>query len=93
LSARAPLGLGRQSWKISSLKNLISSSKKEICKSQFTFSSSGNDYTIKTYDEQDDSVYALTWSAGSAWVFASISYSSNFIINRVPNKERLAILL
>merc|ERR1711976_354723 len=48
--------------------------------------SSEEDYTIKTYDEQEDSVYSLAWSPGSAWIFASISYSSNVIVNLVPNK-------
>ena len=55
-------------------------------------SSSDEDYSIKTYDEQEDSVYSIAWSPGSAWIFASISYSSNVIVNLVPNKEKLKIL-
>jgi len=51
------------------------------------------DALIKCYDEHEDSVYSVTWSAASAWIFASVSYRGSVIINIVPNEEKYKILL
>lgn len=40
-----------------------------------------------------DSVYSVAWSTASAWVFASISYQGNVIVNLVPVAEKYRILL
>ena len=61
---------------------------------EFTYSIFREEDTlIKSYDEHEDSVYSVTWSAASAWIFASVSYRGNVIINIVPNEEKYKILL
>ena len=64
--------------------------------------SNDEDRLIKCYDEYEDrwiiisecfSVYSVAWSAASAWIFASISYHGNVIINMVPVAEKYRILL
>jgi EARP and GARP complex-interacting protein 1 len=56
-------------------------------------SSKEEDGVIKIYDEHDDSICQVAWSHSTAWVFASISHSSNLIINMVPIAEKYKILL
>jgi hypothetical protein len=51
------------------------------------------DGVVKVYDEHEDSVYSLSWSSASAWVFASVSYNANVIVNIVPSSEKFRILL
>lgn len=51
------------------------------------------DGLVKCYDEHEDSVYSVAWSTASAWVFASISYQANVVINLVPVAEKYRILL
>jgi WD40 repeat protein len=51
------------------------------------------DKLIKTYDEHEDSVYSVAWSAGDAWVFASLSYDGRLVVNHVPPAEKYKILL
>lgn len=52
-----------------------------------------NDGVIGVYEEHEDSVYALEWSAADPWTFASLSYDGRFIINRVPKTVKYGILL
>jgi len=51
------------------------------------------DVLVKCYEEQEDSVYSCAWSAGNAWVFASVSYRSSVVISMVPPAEKYKILL
>lgn len=51
------------------------------------------DGIIATYEEHEDSVYAVDWSAADPWVFASLSYDGRLVINRVPRAEKYKILL
>ncbi|KAL5016610.1 hypothetical protein ScPMuIL_006199 [Solemya velum] len=51
------------------------------------------DGVIATYEEHEDSVYAVSWSAADPWVFASLSYDGRLVINRVPRAEKYKILL
>lgn len=51
------------------------------------------DGIISTYEEHEDSVYAVDWSAADPWVFASLSYDGRLVINRVPRAEKYKILL
>ena len=39
---------------------------------------------IQSYEEHEDSVYAVEWAAGDFWTFASLSYDGRLVINRVP---------
>jgi len=43
--------------------------------------------------EHDDTVYAVDWAAGDAWIYASISYNGTIVINHVPSHEKYKILL
>ena len=51
------------------------------------------DGLIATYDEHEDSVYAVEWSAADPWSFASLSYDGRVVINKVPKKVKFDILL
>lgn len=51
------------------------------------------DGIISVYEEHEDSVYAVEWSAADPWTFASLSYDGRFVINRVPKKIKYGILL
>lgn len=51
------------------------------------------DTRIKTYDEHEDSVYAVAWGASDSWGFGSVSYDGRFCMNHVPSTEKYKILL
>ncbi|KAG9336180.1 hypothetical protein JZ751_002527 [Albula glossodonta] len=40
------------------------------------------DSIISTYEEHEDSVYAVEWSSADPWLFASLSYDGRLVINR-----------
>ncbi|KAI8342753.1 WD40-repeat-containing domain protein [Chlamydoabsidia padenii] len=50
------------------------------------------DGLICTYDQHEDSVYAVEWSPADTWTFASLSYAGRIIINQVPTGEKFKIL-
>lgn len=52
-----------------------------------------NDKLIKSYNDHEDSIYAMAWSAFDAWVFASVSYDGRVVVNQVPPAEKYKILL
>jgi WD40 repeat protein len=43
--------------------------------------------------EHMDSVYAISWGAADAWVYASVGYDGKAILSHVPSKEKYKILL
>ena len=51
------------------------------------------DVAIRSHEEHDDSVYAVAWSAHTAWVYASLSYGGKVVISQVPASEKYKILL
>ncbi|XP_064605397.1 EARP-interacting protein homolog [Liolophura sinensis] len=51
------------------------------------------DSVLATYEEHEDSVYAVEWSTADPWVFVSLSYDGRVVINRVPRAEKYKILL
>ncbi|ELT94083.1 hypothetical protein CAPTEDRAFT_182296 [Capitella teleta] len=51
------------------------------------------DGVICTYEEHEDSVYAVEWSTADPWLFASLSYDGRLVINRVPRNIKYNILL
>ncbi|TRZ02665.1 hypothetical protein DNTS_024400 [Danionella cerebrum] len=51
------------------------------------------DSIIASYEEHEDSVYAVEWSAADPWLFASLSYDGRLVINRVPRALKYRILL
>lgn len=52
-----------------------------------------SDRVISTFEEHEDSVYAVEWSSVDPWIFASLSYDGRLVINRVPRVEKYKILL
>ncbi|KAM9636122.1 EARP and GARP complex-interacting protein 1 isoform 2-T2 [Trichechus inunguis] len=51
------------------------------------------DSVIATYEEHEDSVYAVDWSSADPWLFASLSYDGRLVVNRVPRALKYHILL
>jgi WD40 repeat protein len=52
------------------------------------------DTLVRLYDEHEDSVFKVAWSAFSPWVFASATYNaSSLVVNIVPSVEKYRILL
>eukprot|EP01104_Vermistella_antarctica_P012213 TRINITY_DN3495_c0_g2_i1.p1 TRINITY_DN3495_c0_g2~~TRINITY_DN3495_c0_g2_i1.p1 ORF type:complete len:388 (-),score=91.05 TRINITY_DN3495_c0_g2_i1:236-1399(-) len=50
------------------------------------------DHLIQTFEEHDDSVYAVAWSVADAYLFASLSFDGRVVINFVPQEEKDRIL-
>jgi hypothetical protein len=46
-----------------------------------------------TFDDHEDSVYGLVWSAVDPWLFASMSYDGRLLVNRVPKNVKYKILI
>lgn len=51
------------------------------------------DGLIKSYDHHEDTVNSVCWSANDPWVFATLSYDGNVIINKVPTDHKYKIML
>lgn len=66
---------------------------KVSCNCIFSSREPTKDGVIATFDEHEDSVYAVEWSTADPWVFASLSYDGRLVINRVPRAEKYKILL
>lgn len=50
------------------------------------------DGKIRTFDDHEDSVYSVEWSATDPWIFASLSYDGRLVINQVPRNIKFRIL-
>lgn len=48
---------------------------------------------IKTYDEHEDSIYSVAWSAADPWVFASLSFDGRAVLCTVPQDVQMSILM
>lgn len=51
------------------------------------------DGQVSMYDEHEESVYAVAWSARDPWVFASASYDGRVAVNVVPRNVKYRIIL
>ncbi|VDD76406.1 unnamed protein product [Mesocestoides corti] len=51
------------------------------------------DGLLAKLDQHEESVYAVDWSPVDPWIFASVNYDGHFIVNQVPHKIKLGILL
>lgn len=51
------------------------------------------DGLLQTFDQHEDSVYCVEWSASDPWIFASLSYDGRFIVSKVPKQYKYQILL
>lgn len=72
------------------LHRVVSGSSAPVDESFFDRES---DAVLSKFEEFDDSVYSIAWSAAEAWFFASASYDGKVTINGVPNEEKYKILL
>eukprot|EP01147_Barroeca_monosierra_P006747 gene6747-367_t len=45
------------------------------------------------YEDHEDSVYRSVWSQTDTWTFASLSFDGRFLISRVPDCVKFAVLL
>lgn len=52
-----------------------------------------SDGLLETFEQHEESVYCVEWSAADPWIFASVSYDGRVIISRVPKKYKYQILL
>ncbi|KAK9815701.1 hypothetical protein WJX72_008294 [[Myrmecia] bisecta] len=52
-----------------------------------------HDGKVRSYDDHEDSVYSVAWSAADPWVFASLSYDGRVAVNRVPSQIKYKILI
>jgi WD40 repeat protein len=43
--------------------------------------------------EMREAIYDLTWSAADPWLFVTLAYDGNVVLNHVPSKEKYKILL
>lgn len=57
------------------------------------FSKPDADVRVRAFDEHEESVYSVAWSACDAWVFVSLSYDGRVVLNHVPSTEKYKILL
>ena len=56
-------------------------------------SDDSSDALVSKFEEHEESVYAVAWSASEAWTFASLSYDGRMVVNHVPSTEKYKILL
>ena len=54
---------------------------------------SAPDALVRRFEEHEDSVYAVAWSACDAWIFASLSLDGRVVVNHTPSVEKYRILL
>jgi WD40 repeat protein len=51
------------------------------------------DGIVQTYDHHEDSIYGVCWSCIDPWIFASLSFDGNVLLNRVPTEHKYKIIL
>ena len=51
------------------------------------------DGLVETFEQHEDSVYAVQWSAADPWLFASLSYDGRLLVNFVPKDQKYKIIL
>ncbi|KAH3759482.1 EARP-interacting protein [Pelomyxa schiedti] len=74
-------------WSVASLSFRMSNALKERKEGEDVYRPPP-DSAIKVYDDHEDSVYGLAWSActNSSWNFASLSYDGHLLVNTVPQE-------
>jgi EARP and GARP complex-interacting protein 1 len=51
------------------------------------------DVKVRSYDDHEESVYSVAWSAADPFVFVSVSYDGRVVLNHVPSTEKYKVLL
>ncbi|KAJ3183334.1 Protein tssc1 [Gaertneriomyces sp. JEL0708] len=57
------------------------------------FTGKPTDGLVSVYDQHEDSVYSVEWSAADPWIFASVSYDGRVAVNVVPKDHKYKIIL
>ncbi|TMW56733.1 hypothetical protein Poli38472_006743 [Pythium oligandrum] len=81
-------------WRVSSISSapIVELDEQDLMNE----AAAGNDVVdtkIKSYEEHEDSVYAVAWGTSDSWIFASASYDGRVVVNQVPSTEKYKILL
>lgn len=81
-------------WRISSISSapIVELDEQDLM-SETASGADVGDSKIKSYDEHEDSVYAVAWGASDSWAFASVSYDGRLAVHQVPSTEKYKILL
>ena len=45
------------------------------------------------FEEHEESVYHVAWSAADPWIFASLSLDGRLVVNHVPTATKYGLLL
>jgi WD40 repeat protein len=48
---------------------------------------------LATFEDHEDGVYSVAWSAANPWTIASVSWDGRVVIGAVPADAKNAILL
>lgn len=51
------------------------------------------DGKVVSWDEHEDSVYSMAWSAADPWLLASLSFDGRVTVHRVPKNIKYKILI
>lgn len=51
------------------------------------------DELVFTYDQHGETVHNVAWSMNDPWIFASLSFDGNVVINCVPSQYKYKIIL
>jgi hypothetical protein len=51
------------------------------------------DELVLTYDQHGETVYTAAWSLNDPWIFASLSFDGNIVVNCVPSEYKFKIIL
>lgn len=51
------------------------------------------DELVFTYDQHSETVYTAAWSLNDPWIFASLSFDGNIVVNCVPSEYKYKIIL
>ena len=51
------------------------------------------DEIVFTYDQHGETVHTAAWSLNDPWIFASLSFDGNIVVNCVPSEYKYKIIL
>nr|KAJ3422008.1 Protein tssc1 [Polyrhizophydium stewartii] len=51
------------------------------------------DGLVASFDQHEEAVYSVAWSAADPWIFASLSYDGRVVVNQVPRDHKYKIIL
>ncbi|KAL2912977.1 Protein tssc1 [Polyrhizophydium stewartii] len=57
------------------------------------YQSKTTDGLVASFDQHEEAVYSVAWSAADPWIFASLSYDGRVVVNQVPRDHKYKIIL